>query len=109
MGKTEISGRKEVHHHHDGEEGRDADKHPETRAELLRLFGGKDDADFREYLKENYYDLHWAPLPGAVPFSFGIGNLWRIAVDWPGSPVPPCIHRAPGTLPGEAPRLLLIS
>jgi hypothetical protein len=82
---------------------------PETRAELLRLFGGKDDADFHEHLKENYYDLHWAPLPGAAPFSFGLGNLWRIAVDWPGSPVPPCIHRAPETLPDESPRLLLIS
>ena len=82
---------------------------PETRAELLRLFGGKDDDDFREYLREHCYDLHFAPVPSARPFSFGVGNLWRIAVDWPGSPVPPCIHRAPETLPGQPPRLLLIS
>ena len=27
----------------------------------------------------------------------------------PGSPVPPCIHRAPETHPGDPPRLLLIS
>jgi hypothetical protein len=81
----------------------------ETRAELLRLFGGEDDGEFREYLKENSYDLHYAPVPRAQPFSFGLGNLWRIAVDYPGSPVPPCLHRAPETLPGQAPRLLLIS
>ena len=82
---------------------------PETRAELLQLFGGEDDDDFREYLKENCCDLHYAPIPQARPFSFGAGHLWRIAVDWPGSPVPPCIHRAPETLPGQPPRLLLIS
>ena len=82
---------------------------PETRAELLQLFGGEDGDDFREYLREHCYDLHYAPAPQARPFSFGLGNLWRIAVDWPGSPVPPCIHRAPETRPGEPPRLLLIS
>ena len=82
---------------------------PETRAELLALFGGKDDHEFEEFLTENYYDLHYLPLPGAQPFSFGLGNLWRIATDYPESPVPPCIHRAPTTLPGSLPRLLLIS
>jgi hypothetical protein len=83
---------------------------PETRAELLKRFGGQaDDKNFSDYLTENCYDLHYAPLPGAQPFSFGLGNLWRIAVDYPGSPVPPCIHRAPETLPGQPPRLLLIS
>jgi hypothetical protein len=82
---------------------------PETRAELLERFGGKDDDDFLEYLSEHCYDLHYAPAPQAQPFSLGLGNLWRIAVEWPGSQVPPCIHRAPETLPGQAPRLLLIS
>ncbi len=82
---------------------------PETRAELLKLYGGEDDDGFREYLNENCYDLHYSPIPPARPFSFGLGNLWRIAVDWPGSPVPPCIHRAPETFPGQPPRLLLIS
>lgn len=81
---------------------------PETRAELLRLFGGADDDAFREWLNENCYDLHYAPRAGAEPFGFGLGNLWRIATDWPGSPVPPCVHRAPATRPGER-RLLLIS
>jgi hypothetical protein len=82
---------------------------PAIRAELLRRFGGKDDETFREYLKENCYDLHYAPIPSARPFSFGVGNLWRIATDYPGCPVPPCIHRAPATTPGDSKRLLLIS
>jgi hypothetical protein len=80
----------------------------ETRAKLLEGFGGEDNDEFREYLRENCYDLHYAPLPHARPFSFGVGNLWRIAVDYPGSPVPPCIHRAPEDSPGQSPRLLLI-
>jgi hypothetical protein len=82
---------------------------PETRAQLLALFGGEDTEEFREYLNENCFDLHYAPLPHARPYSFGVGNLWRIAVEYPGSPVPPCIHRAPLTEPGDPPRLLLIS
>jgi hypothetical protein len=82
---------------------------PETRAELIKLFGGEDDGDFLDYLRENCYDLHYAAVPQAQPFSFGLGNLWRIATDWPGCPVPPCIHRAPETFPGQPPRLLLIS
>jgi len=82
---------------------------PEIRAELLRIFGVDDDENFAEYLQENCYDLHYAPLPGARPFLFGMGNLWRIAVEYPGTPVPACIHRAPETSPGDSPRLLLIS
>jgi hypothetical protein len=82
---------------------------PETRAQLLALFGGADGPAFEEYLNDNCFDLHYAPLPGARPFTFGVGNLWRIAVEHPGSPVPPCIHRAPETRPGDTPRLLLLS
>jgi hypothetical protein len=68
-------------------------------------------------------DLHYAPKPGAQPYSFGIGHLWRIAIEWPGNRLPlqnpqvsglrsqvsvslPCVHRAPVT---DAPRLLLLS
>ncbi len=82
---------------------------PATRTALLREYGGADDAGFHEFLREQHYDLHYAPLPQARPFSFGLGHLWRIAVDWPGSAVPPCIHRAPPALPRDPPRLLLIS
>jgi len=82
---------------------------PSTRAALLESFGGEDGDDFRDYLSEHCYDLHYAPVPQAQPFSFGLGHLWRIAVDYPGSPVPPCIHRAPMHGPDDPPRLLLIS
>lgn len=81
---------------------------PETRAALLEEYGGEEDEGFLEYLHDCCYDLHYAPTPGALPFAFGQGNLWRIAVDWPGSPVPPCIHRAPDTLPGDPTRLMVI-
>jgi hypothetical protein len=80
-----------------------------TRAELLRGFGGEEDEAFRAYLSDHCFDLHYEPIPGARPFSFGQGNLWRISLAWPGSRVPPCIHRAPETIPGQPPRLLLIS
>lgn len=79
---------------------------PATRAALLELFGGHDDEGFSEFLTENCYNLHYTAVSNAKPYSFGIGNLWRIAVEHPGCPVPPCIHRAPKT---DSPRLLLIS
>jgi hypothetical protein len=78
----------------------------ETRAALLDLYGGYDDEGFSEFLTENCYHLHYCAVPNAKPYSFGIGNLWRIALEHPGCPVPPCIHRAPRT---DSPRLLLIS
>ncbi|HEY1170902.1 MAG TPA: hypothetical protein VGH19_05985 [Verrucomicrobiae bacterium] len=81
---------------------------PETRAALLQEFGGTDDGSFREHLHENCYDLHYLAKPGAQPYPFGLGNLWRIAIQHPESPVLPCIHRAPEMIPGQT-RLLLIS
>jgi len=81
---------------------------PDTRAALLQTYGGADDEAFHEWLGEHFYDLHYAAQPGAQPYSFGRGHLWRIATLWPDCPVPPCIHRAPDPIPGEK-RLLLIS
>ena len=81
---------------------------PGIRAALLQEYGGTDDAGFAEFLSEQSYDLHYAPAPTAQPYAFGTFSLWRIATQWPGSPVPPCIHRAPENHPGS-PRLLLIS
>ena len=83
---------------------------PKIRAELLNLYGEADDSAFTEWLSENHYDLHFAPrnalsLSNGL-YSLGQFNLWRISCAWPGSPVPPCVHRAPVT---DAPRLLLIS
>jgi len=81
---------------------------PETRARLLGVYGGADDEGFAKWLNAHHYDLHFAPLPGAEPFSFGVGNLWRVATLHPGSSVHACIHRAPDPVPGQK-RLLLIS
>lgn len=81
---------------------------PATRAALLRRFGGDDGPAFEAFLAEHCFDLHYAAVPGARPFSFGLGHLWRIAIAYPGCPVPPCVHRAPATRPGQT-RLLLIS
>lgn len=90
------------------EEARRCTDDPVTREALRREFGGPDDEAFTDWLRANCYDLHYAPLPGVQPWSFGHGHLWRIALDHPGCAVPPCIHRAPATIAGE-PRLLLIS
>ncbi len=91
----------------------DARRHidvPATRAALRARHGGAaDDPDFAEFLREHAYDLHYAPLPQSRPFTCGIGHLWRIATQHPGSVAPPCIHRAPTPAPGDPPRLLLIS
>ena len=81
---------------------------PEIRTRLLKEYGGADDEGFAEFLHERSYDSHYAPKPGATPYPFGTFALWRIATRWPGSPVPPCVHRAPENHPGS-PRLLLIS
>ncbi|MFN0077800.1 MAG: hypothetical protein ACKVY0_15190 [Prosthecobacter sp.] len=81
---------------------------PGTRALLLKVYGGADDEGFHEWMNDHYYDLHYAPLPDAKPYSFGIGCLWRVATLHDGCPVPPCIHRAPDPVRGQQ-RLLLIS
>ena len=73
------------------------------------LHVGEDDEGFLEYLNENYFDLHYLPLPHSQLFSFGIGNLWLVATEYPGGPVPPFIHRASATIPGKPPRFLLVS
>ena len=80
---------------------------PACRARLRTEFGGDEGEAFDDYLREHCYDLHFAPLASARVWSFGVGNLWRIATAWPGSPVPPCIHRAPDDVPGQS-RLLVI-
>ncbi len=80
---------------------------PAARSLLLQEFGGVDDEAFEEWLSDHFHDLHYLPQPGAKPWSFGTGVLWRIATLYPGCPVPPCIHRAPDPVPGK-PRLLLI-
>jgi hypothetical protein len=84
---------------------------PDIRAALHASWRARDavaeeeEEDFDAWLSSGSFDLHFRARAGAAPFSFGTGNLWRVAVAWPGSPVPACVHRAPST---TTPRLLLL-
>jgi len=79
---------------------------PGIRDELKKLYHGPEEG-FDAFLVEHFFDLHYLPEAGAQPVSLGIGNLWRLAVDHPGSRVLPCLHRAPEEKNGQK-RLLLI-
>jgi hypothetical protein len=79
---------------------------PAIRAELKKLYHGAEEG-FESFLSEHFFDLHYQAKPNAHPISLGLGHLWRLAVDHPGSQVPPCLHRAPKERDGQ-PRLLLI-
>jgi len=79
---------------------------PEIRAKLKELHDGPAE-EFEDFLKENYFDLHYQLNGDAEPINLGLGHLWRLAVDHPKQQVLPCIHRAPIENEGEY-RLLLI-
>ena len=79
---------------------------PEIRKKLAALHQGPAE-EFEDFLKDNYFDLHYEAQPHAVPINLGLGHLWRLAVDHPERQVLPCIHRAPIEKEGEY-RLLLI-
>lgn len=79
---------------------------PEIRIKLKELYDGPSEG-FEEFLKENYFDLHYQLHDDAQPVNLGVGHLWRLAVDHPKQQVLPCIHRAPIEREGEY-RLLLI-
>ena len=79
---------------------------PEIRKKLAALHNGPSE-EFEDFLKENYFDLHYQAKPDAKPINLGVGHLWRLAVDHPKQQALPCIHRAPIENEGEF-RLLLI-
>jgi hypothetical protein len=79
---------------------------PEIRTELQKLHLGSE-VGFEDFLKENFFDLHYQASTDAKPINLGIGHIWRLAVDHPQSPVAPSLHRAPKEKNGEK-RLLLI-
>jgi len=79
---------------------------PEIRSKLEALHEGPSN-EFDDFLKDNYFDLHYQAKPHAEPTNLGLGHLWRLAVDHPEQKVLPCIHRAPKENDGEY-RLLLI-
>jgi hypothetical protein len=88
---------------------------PQIRAALRQLHAAdhndhndhNDDA-FEAFLREHSFDLHYRPKANARALALGVGNLWRLAVLWPGSTTTPFIHRAPATTVDDEPRLLLI-
>jgi hypothetical protein len=79
---------------------------PETREQLYQLYGGADEG-FEEFLKENFFDLHYQASSTASPINLGLGHLWKLAIDHPEQQSLPCVHRAPIEKPGQK-RLLLI-
>ena len=79
---------------------------PEIRTKLKELHDGPEE-EFEDFLKENYFDLHYQLNEHTEPINLGLGHLWRLAVDHPKQQVLPCIHRAPKEKDGEY-RLLLI-
>jgi hypothetical protein len=79
---------------------------PEIRDELKKTYRGAEE-EFESFLSEHFFDLHYQPKPNAQPINLGIGNLWRLAVDYPESQILPCIHRAPKEKNGQN-RLLMI-
>ncbi len=79
---------------------------PEIRKKLKDLHEGSAE-DFENFLKDNYFDLHYQANPQANFTNLGLGHLWRLAVDHPKQKVLPCIHRAPKENEGEY-RFLLI-
>jgi hypothetical protein len=79
---------------------------PEIRKKLKELHNGPSE-EFEDFLRENYFDLHYQAQPHVLPINLGLGHLWRLAVDHPKQRVLPCIHRAPIEKDGEY-RLLLI-
>ncbi|MCL1678802.1 DUF1826 domain-containing protein [Elizabethkingia miricola] len=78
---------------------------PEVREKLKELHDGPE-SEFEDFLKENYFDLHYKAKPNAEPVNLGLGHLWRLAVDHPDQHVLPCVHRAP--VENNEYRLLLI-
>ncbi|WDE14771.1 DUF1826 domain-containing protein [Acinetobacter schindleri] len=79
---------------------------PEIREQLKQLHDGPE-TEFKAFLEEYFFDLHYRAKADAKPVNLGTGNLWRLAVDHPAQQVLPCVHRAPAENDGEY-RLLLI-
>jgi len=79
---------------------------PEIREKLKAFYNGPK-ANFDAFLEAHFFDLHYQPKTDATPINLGVGNLWKLAVDYPEQTVLPCVHRAPLENEGEY-RLLMI-
>ena len=79
---------------------------PEIRDELKKLYDGAE-VGFESFLTECFFDLHYQAKPNSQTINLGLGHLWKLAVDHPGSKVLPCVHRAPIEKNGQI-RLMII-
>jgi hypothetical protein len=79
---------------------------PDIREKIEKAYVDEP-TDFETYVSEHFFDLHYQAVEDASVIKAGIGHLWRLAVDYPGSNVLPCIHRAPIEKNGSK-RLMLI-
>ena len=79
---------------------------PKIREQLKQLHQGSEE-EFEEFLKENFFDLHYEVDLNAKVTNLATGQLCRLAVDHPTQYVSPCVHRAPCENRNEY-RLLLI-
>ncbi|WP_026977538.1 hypothetical protein [Flavobacterium tegetincola] len=80
---------------------------PEIRSELKSLYQEEEGQEFEGFLSEYFFDLHYKLIDDACVMQFDVGQIWKLAIDYPECPVLPCIHRAPKEKSGEK-RLLLI-
>jgi hypothetical protein len=79
---------------------------PTIQEELKKLHTDQT-ISFEDFLKENFFDLHYSATDDSEPLRAELGHMWRLAVDHPESKVLPCVHRAPMEENGQK-RLLLI-
>lgn len=67
---------------------------PEIKEKLKNIYK-LDDKNFDDFVKENFFDLHYQSKPNSEPINLGIGHIWRLSCESPNQKVLPCIHRAP--------------
>ena len=79
---------------------------PDIRKKIVQAYSGEA-KDFEAYVSEHFFDLHYQAVEDVSVIQAGTGHLWRLAVDYPGSNILPCIHRAPIEKNGSK-RLMLI-
>ena len=83
---------------------------PKFQQDLIGRFG-QDHVDPKELaalMKRSIADIR-LPKPGAIPYAFSVGDIFRHAVRDNKAGVTPHLHRAPPMTTGAKPRLLLVA
>lgn len=83
---------------------------PKFQQDLIGRYGQDkvDPAELAALYKQGIAEIR-LPLPGAVPYSFSAGDVFRHAVQENMAGVTPHLHRAPPMPKGAKPRLLLVA